>query len=271
MIPAEPTKKSGRLDTKKQIEELCKDLNSSFVCLSNKFNTAINCIMEISTKMTELEHEVDKLKEQVDKLKIEVSKPKTYSDVAATSSRISDPPNNERLDRVEFLTSEDERKKRSLEIIVSCPNIKKESEDLKKDVSMILREKLGLENREMDENMKVLKTNNDGNARVILSASRFKRFIYAARKKKRTEGGDASLQNFYINENLTSYNYGILKRLKTEKKRRDDAGEPSFDSVYSYDGRVYAKKHRNIEKSAAIPITSMKSYEKFIAELSNLQ
>ena len=59
-----------------------------------------------------------------------------------------------------------------------------------------------------------------------------------------------------------------MKKLKEQKKVRDDTKVESFDSVYSYEGRIYVKKVRNTDRSSAIPISSMKSAEKFLYEIS---
>ena len=140
-------------------------------------------MVDMNDRMTHIEDTVCTLQAEIIQLKEGISKSKTYSEVASISASVPEQPNNDRLDRLEFLSSEDERKKRILEAIITDPDVSEDSSDLKGDITNIFSRKLGMENRELDANMKVFRTNRKKTVRVILSDVRYKRFLYAARKK----------------------------------------------------------------------------------------
>ena len=226
------TKSSVRIDGNKKIDDMIKDLQNSFSIVTKKLDSIIECMVDMNDRMTHIEDTVCTLQAEIIQLKEGISKSKTYSEVASISASVPEQPNNDRLDRLEFLSSEDERKKRILEAVVTDPDVSEDSSDLKGDITNIFSRKLGMKNRELDANMKVFRTNRQKTVRVILSDVRYKRFLYAARKKTRSGNNDAA-KDLFIGENLTSYNYKILKMLKEEKKKREESQNLSFDSVYS--------------------------------------
>ena len=124
LLNTEPAKKSGRIGSKKQIDDLWRDLYWSFTVLTDKFHKAINYIMELTSKIAEIEQQIDEVVEDVARLKSEKSSSQTYASVvSAPIPQV--PPNNDRLDRLEFPSSEDERKKRSLDVKVYHPDLKR--------------------------------------------------------------------------------------------------------------------------------------------------
>ena len=60
----------------------------------------------------------------------------------------------------------------------------------------------------------------------------------------------------YLNENLSSYNFNLLMKLKRERKRRREEGIATFESVYSFEGRVFVKRKSTDPSESAMLIRS---------------
>ena len=101
---------------------------------------------------------------------------------------------------------------------------------------------------------------------VKFSNIRYKRFLFAARKRLR-DSEDPVCQQLFINDYLTSHNYQLLVSLKKERAKRANDGTTSFSSVYSFDGKIFVKKIRNVPNSEAIHV---KSFGDMVAFLSSL-
>ena len=100
---------------------------------------------------------------------------------------------------------------------------------------------------------------------VTFSSKKYKTFLFAARKKLRTEN-ERLTSDLFINENLTQYNFSLLKLLKTERKRRSKSSLTSIASVFSFDGKVYAKAEPSSEKTH---IKDKDCFENFIRSVDN--
>ena len=146
-------------------------------------------------------------------------------------------------------------------------DINNEATNLENDIKNFLSEKMKMEDREIDTNMKVSKLPRENTVRLVFSDVRYKRLIFATRKRIRSEQPSLA-EELFINENLTTYNFGILMSLKSERKKRTAAKAPNFDTVYSFEGRVYVKKVKSTDKSSIL-ISSRKSMENFIGQLGN--
>ena len=135
-----------------------------------------------------------------------------------------------RIDKLEFTSSEEESKNRILQIAITHPDIDQTRPDLSSHTKQFLEHKLGMSPREIDANFNVQKTPRPNTVLLKFSDKRFKIFVYPAHKKLRISQAD--LSGLYINKNLTSYNYSLLKALKSEKKHRYENNLPNFNSVY---------------------------------------
>ena len=112
------------------------------------------------------------------------------------------------------------------------------------------------------------KTKQRNTVLVRLSNIRFKRFIFAAKKKLKESNPD-KCSNLYINDDLTAYNLEILKSLKTEKKKLSDDNMDCFETVYSFEGRIFIKKNRSDDRSSAIWVNSKSKLQNIISEYSS--
>ena len=138
-----------------------------------------------------------------------------------------------RIDRLEYISSERERGNRLLQVVISHPSIDPDCNQLKDHIVGFLSNTIGMTDREIDTSMSVISKGRPHSVIITFSSRLFKTFLFAARKKLRGENGD-QISTLFINENLTQYNFSLLKLLKSEKKRRIDANLPSFQSVFFF-------------------------------------
>lgn len=251
--PTSKERHSTRIDNKKQFEDYFRELSSDFSNLSKKMDTLCDCISNIFDRLDHLENRMESFITQP-------PPPQSFSSVAAQA------PDNDRLAKLEYMASEEERKKRQLEVSLTHPNIDPNNSDLLVHVRSFLSTTLRMENREIDSNFQVRKLQRNNTVMLTFSDRKFKRFIFTAKKRLRAANQEQS-RNLFINDNLTSLNYSLLKKLKIEKARRIQNVLPSFDSVYSFEGKVFAKKCKEDASSAAICISSNAILEQFLSTL----
>ena len=249
---------STRIDNKKMFEDYVHDLSSDFFNLSKKFDTVCDCISNIFDRLDEVEKRIDSFVRRSEEQHTQTAE--TFSSIAAR------PPDNDRLNKLEYVASEEERKKRQLEVTLTHPNIDPNTSDLTTHVKTFLLETVKMENREIDVNFQVRKVGRENTVLVTFSDRRFKRFIFAAKKRLRTSHPDDSI-NFFINDNLTSFNYNLLKKLKMEKKRRTESLLPSFDSLYVFEGKVYVRISQVNSSMPATCISNEKLLQQFLTSL----
>ena len=88
-------------------------------------------------------------------------------------------------------------------------------------------------------------------------------FIFKAMKNLRTIKSNKQY-NLYINDNLTSYTFSLLKHLKHERNRRPEMSIMNFDVVFCFDGRTFVKRTKSSNSSYALLISNRLSLEKFL-------
>ena len=120
---------------------------------------------------------------------------------------------------------------------------------------------------EIDANVYVKKTRRPNTVILKLSDKKLKCFIYSARKTLRNS---SNLTGLYINEYLSSYNYILLKKLKTEKKRRNENNLPNFNSVYFFEGRVFVKLRGTEQSREAIHMKNSNILMEFLGKLDSV-
>ena len=194
---------------------------------------------EILDTIEELGNRVSLLEEELSKRSATpkpIHNPTPYRDALVSNDC-------QRLSKLEFLNSEEERKKKSLEICLTHPTIHTSSDNIPHQVTQVFTSILKLEGRELDSNLKIRKSQRSNTAIVTFSDKRFKNFVFSARKQLRLSENDND-NTLFINDNLTSYNYNILMKLKNKRKSLENENNP-FKSIYTHDGRVFVKLKRN--------------------------
>ena len=93
----------------------------------------------------------------------------------------------------------------------------------------------------IDSNRVVAKAKVGNTVLLKLSGRRFKVFLFAAKKRLR-QSSDNNSVSVYLNENLSSYISNLIMKLQREPKRQREEGIATFESVYSFEGRVFVKR-----------------------------
>ena len=241
-------RQSSRVDNRKQLEDYFKDLSADFSCMMKKFETILEAITNIYDRLDDLEKQVSK---------------KSAKPAVATYASALKSPEIARLEKVEQFTSEEERKRRILEVSITHPDIDPSQPNLPEHVKNFMAGKLRMENREIDSQFTAKKLSRRNNTVLVsFSEKKFKKFIFQAMKRLRQE--DSNLGNdLYVNDNMTLHNYSLLKKMKQEKKRRSDANLPSFESLYVFEGKVFARKNKEDRETHSTWISNKQSMEKF--------
>ena len=234
-VPAEK-KRSNRIDQRKELNECYSELQSDLTNLSNKFQLFHECITEIFDQIECLENRVEYLEEN--SKTINSSIPEDNGKVQSYSAAVQSDC-TQRIAKLEFMNSEEERKKRSLEVLITHLDLDPANENLSTHVSNFLRSKLNMGQREIDSNMMVKKGSRENTAHLTLSHKRFKGFLYKAKKQLRVDNNIAC-NDLFINDNLTTYNFHILMSLKTARKSYPSTHNP-IKSVYCHEGRVFLR------------------------------
>ena len=264
VVPSVKQRSSSRLDDRKKMEDMFKDISCDFANLGKKLDVILDSMISIVDKVDSLENRVDEFELKLKKI---AEKP-TYA--ASVINPAAFPVSVDRIDKLEYKSSEDERKERLLFINFTHPNINNNHENLNQHVSEFLTHYLLMEPREIDSNLYVSRSPRANTVSLRFSDRKFKLFLFSARKRLRIDN-PRKTENLFINDHLTSYNYAILKSLKSEKKSRTDAGLTSFDSVYTYEGKVFVKKVRSNSPNNSIHISNPKMMKKFLDELTPVQ
>ena len=132
--------------------------------------------------------------------------------------------------------SENERKKRILQFRLSHPDINNDQPDLSAYVIQFMETKMKMERREIDTSLVAQKSFKPQTILVTLTHIRFKKLLFAAKKKLHVNN-DGISTNLYINEHLTSHNLKLLMCLKKIRRRRIEEDAPVFSTTYSFDGK----------------------------------
>ena len=145
-----------------------------------------------------------------------------------------------RLNKLEYMASEEERKKRVLEVTITHPTIDTNKTDLDKHAKDFFETQMKMERRSVDANLAARKVSRANTLLIRFSDRRYKAFVYSAKKELREENPQLT-ENLYVNDNLTTYNFKLLMDLKKMRKRRREEGKRTFEVVYSRDGKVFIK------------------------------
>ena len=232
-------KRSNRIDSKKKIEDCLKDLQCDFERLANKFQSLHELLPSLLESMDAMETRVTAVEDQISEIYSQQILPLSSNSSHPTPFRDALISNDsQRIDKLEYISSEEERKKRSLEVSVTDPSINIGSNNLSQQIEKLFTDKLKMERREIDSRLLVRKAKRTNTAIVSFSDQRFKKFAFRARKKIREE--NESPTDLFLNDNLTPYNHKILMELKKRRKTFNDDTDP-FISIYSFDGRVFIK------------------------------
>ena len=227
--PAAVRDTRSKCDDKRKAEDLCKILQNELIGISSKLNSFGDIIRSLFDqfekmeerfkKLDELEKDLTQLKTKMEEVEKTSMAEKTYANAAASvGTNINS--NTDRLAKLEYKASEEERKKRNLQVTLTHPSIDTQSTDLDLNIRGFLASYLKMNSREIDTAMIVKKSTRNYTINIFFSDLRFKKYLFAARKKLRTENPEAT-EGLFLNENLTSFNFGLLKKLKSERLKEN--------------------------------------------------
>ena len=72
----------------------------------------------------------------------------------------------------------------------------------------------------------------------------------------------------YINDNLTRFNQGLLRELKRNRSLKLSKGLSAPESIYTFQGKVFAKRERGAPNSATIWVKNEECLRNFVSEIS---
>ena len=251
--------KNDRLGIENILDEFSTDLRK----LSENFSKVVGAVSQLLNRVESLESRIDEIESKVSSSQPGEPSNQSYASVLARNPQNKNHDN--RIARLEYSSSEEDRKSKMLEVQISHPSIDSKSQNLTEHARTFLSNKLRMSPREIDANMIVSRSSKPNTIVLKCSDRKFKVFVYAARKKLRDQSPD-DCAGLYINDNLTSYNYTILKKLKTDSKIRTEAQKTTFATVYTYNGKVFVKRFRSDSSENAIHVRTPLCIEKLFDE-----
>ena len=179
--PSSATRKKTKVQTtnKTSIDSIMgcvTEIKSDLSKHHDKMDKLLQILLVFLDKVGDLEQRIISLENH------QSSTSKSYS-TAVTSH--NDSPNNDRIERLEYLSSEEERKKRLLQVSLKHPLIDLNSPDLCKHVKDFMCQTLRMDSREIDSNLTATKAPKNSSVIITLTHRRFKLFLYRARKTLR--------------------------------------------------------------------------------------
>ena len=263
-----PQKTSNARSSPRLQEEQQRKMENSIHLLSEEVK---NISAELDTYFDSLNEIMDMLKllyGKFDEMNQKLLSPPSvsYADVARTIP--ADAPvlnaSERRLDKLEYQNSENERLNRILQVTITHPALEMNSQNIFSAATHFMENIMLMEWWQIDANMYVQATRRPKTILITFSDPRFKNLLFKARNK-------LPQQQFpiYINDHLTNYNYKILKLAKEERKRNNENLNCLFETVYSYNGRVFIKKNRSDPTAEAILIKSPESLHEIVNKLSD--
>ena len=265
-VSTKPRRFGSRLSDKKELKDSLQDLNNDLQTLQNKFDCFFNSMMSIVEEIETIEDKMGDLENRVISLE---RKDISYSRAVRSTVPSEDAETQgKRIERLEFVTSEETRKSRTLQVTLTHPQIDKSHENFPVHIKNFLETKLNLERRKIDTNMIIGKGQRENTAQITFSHRRFKLFLFTARKQL-VENDEEERKKLFINDNLTNLNFSIIMKLKELRKNRQASKLPCFESVYTFEGKPYIKIKRTDSNNDAIHVKSLHDIPKLIEKLSS--
>ena len=207
--------------------------------LAQKFDSIFDFVLGVLDRMEGAEARVAALEEVQ-------QQPETPTYSEALNSR---PQDNSRLEKLKFFSSEEERKKLLSQVCFTHPSVSSDSPQSCEHVKGILTSLLKISGSEMDSNLHVQKTK--------------KTDTLVVQKNKLRRTSEYAIKDLYFNDNLTPYNYSMLKTPKQEKERLRTSNKPYFETINSFKGKVFVRKQKDTSNQIAVHIRSPTHLQSF--------
>ena len=250
---------------KKKIENVVAEFAADMAKVNSNFQTLLDCLSDIIPRLEQvdlLEKRVSDLEYRLKAKEVVVTSNSTET-AKSHHSPFAKEDQSERLSRLEYVASEEEHEKRVTLAVVTHPQLDPNKNDLNKHICDFLRNELRMSEREIDPNLTAIKNGREHTITINFTRKLFKKFLYAARGKLHKTNAEIC-RDLFINDNLTHYNFSLLRLLKRERRIRNESAMNNFVSVFSLDGKVYAKTSPDANKTY---IKNMGAYKKFLLAL----
>ena len=235
-IDKNKNKPSSRISTrgaqKKQADDLMLEFGSDLAKLNENFNILSKSVLELlencaktENHTTSIAHEITELRQkmismddrmteindrviELEQRRItpasqEPSLAPSYAEMVGTAisstNVVQTPPPAERLEKLEYISSEDERRRNLLKVKVTHPAISNSSTNLVEHVKQFFAQHLHMPRREIDDGMYVTKLPQPNTVLIKLSDHRFKVFLFQAKKQLRLSN-DETCNDLFINK-----------------------------------------------------------------------
>ena len=170
---------------KPKLEDSLRELSNDAAIFQKKIDAvleAVVCMVDtVGSYNDNFDERLSKIESRLTKIENSPKPSGNSKSFATIASSEKSEVNNERLSKLEFQASEDDRKKKLLQATFTHPSINKNSSSIKADISIFFRDKMKMEAREIDQNFVVHKSSRVNTVVVTFSGRRFKLFAYKAR------------------------------------------------------------------------------------------
>ena len=175
---------------KKKLDNASQELLSDMMKLNKNFECLIECFYTILDKIdeiTDLKNKLEVMELRVTKLEKGPSNTKQAVSSGHVDCRQDHSPDDQanRIDRLEYISSERERENRLLQVVISHPSLDPDCNQLKDHIVGFLSNTMGMTGREIDTSMSVICKGRPHSVMITFSSRLFKTFLFAARTKER--------------------------------------------------------------------------------------
>ena len=250
-----------------EVADVLRELSTDFTKISKKLDIIADSMLYLLDKSSENEQRIAHIEKNLSELSKKNKNPPSFANVVS-AEQIKN--SNDRLNKLEFQKSEDDRKNKLLEVSVTDPSLNSNSTSPRADVNNFFVHKMKMSPREIDQNFVVHKAKRTNSVIVQFSDRRYKLFLFKARSKLK-QNDQNSVINMYLNDNLTGYNFEILKNAKKIRVLRKATNKPCFESVYTIDGRVFLKMKKDDSNDAAVHIKTNELLDQIVMKLDEPQ
>jgi len=240
-IKSNKTKLRPNNDESSDIINLMSNFKSSFDDENLKLESMRPQVKDILTCMEKLLKKQQKMEEKINELEEKLSTIESNS-ITMNLEKSND---SHRLDDLEFDQSERQRSDRLLEIQISHPKLNHKSKNLKAATLKFLKTELKMPAEKIDPNCSV-STNREHSILMKVNDFKFKKNLFAMKKELKLKNDDIA-KNLYVQDNLTKFNYNLFRKLKDELKRRRESNIINFYTVFSLNGKIFAKLTKDSE------------------------
>jgi len=150
---------------KKKIENVMAEFAADIAKVNSNFQTLLDCLSDIIPRLEQidfLEKRVTDLEEKrvtdlENKLKAKEATSNSIETAKSHHTPFAKEDHSERLARLEYISSEEEREKRVMQAVITHPELDPDNNDINKHICDFLRSKLRMPEREIDPNLTAMR------------------------------------------------------------------------------------------------------------------